>query len=73
MTCDCVSRLALKLKEQNLKFADSNYSYSFPEFERRFVVRLQWIDKTKVPKGKRTPPPLMTSCCPHCGKPATKA
>lgn len=74
MNCNCVQEIEAKLKEQNIKLAESNFAMQWPECSMRFVIPTQWVDKTKAPKGKvKRCPPLFAAHCPICGKRAKRA
>lgn len=71
MNCDCKARTDEKLKEQNLKLV--GYTFLMPDFDMVPQVETAWIDANKAPKGKkRTPPQMLASHCPFCGKSVKK-
>lgn len=71
MRCNCIQEIDAKLKEQNVRLADSNFAMQWPECTTRFLIATQWVDSSKAPKGKvKRCPPLFAAYCPICGKKA---
>ena len=65
-TCNCLNEIDNKLREQNLKIV--GYAFRMPEFEAIAVIKTEWKDESKAPKGqKRRPPSMFASHCPFCG------
>lgn len=73
MNCTCIAKINEKLKDQNLKLADSNFALRMPEFETVFLIKTEWIDVNKAPKGKKKKAPsIFAAHCPYCGKKAIR-
>jgi hypothetical protein len=68
MKCKCLDEMGEKLKAENLKLSDKHLGFTMPKFELSLYFFMEWIDKTKIPNGKRTPPKLLVSFCPFCGQ-----
>ena len=69
MNCDCFSNINDKLEPDNLQL--TGYAIVLPDFKVVITIRTEWLHKDKAPKGKKnSPPPMIASFCPFCGKPA---
>lgn len=70
MTCRCIEELDERLKAKNLKLGASSMGFRMPKFELMLSLPLEWIDRSKAPKGKlKSPPRMFVSYCPFCGNP----
>ena len=68
MNCKCLIELNAKLKDKNLRLA--SVALVAPSYKARFYISTNWVDSTKIPKGKKKcPPNMMVSFCPFCGLP----
>lgn len=67
MKCDCLEKIDKCLKEKNLRLTGFAFE---PHFNVVPTFKTERIDPDKVPKGMRkSPPTMLASYCPFCGKP----